>query len=568
MVTLWGSKQNGEQGEDDSSQNRPGSSDGDHPRPTTNSRRHPEPDERTRLLPPPGQGGYLSPDDPAVRRPLPYIPTRILTSSKVSPYNLWSVRALRYLTVLFLIITFLWWVLSFISIFVSPPHMHSRGSGYFDVSYALLTLGNLLVALLFFSTPSTAMSILGMVVSLVLLVDTIVILAVSPIRGEEGWVGIASVIWAAVMGFYTVITNKTVRWGKKEEEERLTGREETRRSLREWCAVFTATIIMVVLVIVAILLTATLILRARDASLAPPGQRYWVDGDKYQIHVACVGDQEYDRNGKRLPTILVEGGEEPTEGSGLEDFMYNAHANGTINRYCYWDRPGLAWSDNAPSPHSAGMSVDALSEALAIANENGPWILVSAGIGGIYSRIFSSRHVRDVQGIFLIDPLHEDFLYKVGAPIRGFFLWAWGIISPLGLDRLAGALFKGRTREDRVYGGSSYQNGKYLKAKLQENLVAESLTKSEVMSARNIQTRKTPLVVVSSGIMMKKDKAWEGKQEDLTKITDNLVAYDVVGGAPHEVWRTLGGRTLLERRLGELADLGKKQPWVNSTRSG
>lgn len=541
MVSLWGSKQNGEQGEDESSQPGPGSaSDGENPRPNTRSRHQVDPDERTRLLPPPGQGGYLSPDDPAV-----------------SPYNLWSVRALRYLNVLFLLITFFWWILLFISIFISPPYMHSRGSGFFDVSYALLTMGNLLVALLFFSTPSTPMSILGLVVSIMLLVDMILILAVSRIRAEEGWVGIASVIWAALMSLYSVIANKTVRWGKKEEEERLTGREETRRSLREWCAVFTATVIMVILVAVTILLTATLILRARDASLAPPGKRYAVDGDKYEIHVACVGVQMYDAHGNPLPTILVEGGEEPVEGSGLDDFFYDARKNGTIDRYCYWDRPGLAWSDNAPSPHSAGMSADALSEALAIANENGPWILVSAGVGSIYSRIFSSRHVRDVTGIFLIDGLHEDLLYKIGAPGRGFFLWAWGIISPLGLDRLPGALFAGRTRQDRVYGMSSYQGGKYIKAKLQENLVADSLTKNEVMSARNIQTPGTPLVVVSSGVMVKKDRTWEKKQQDLTKLTDNLLGWDVVGGAPHEVWKTHEGRRVMEQRLAELVKLRK-----------
>ena len=437
--------------------------------------------------------------------------------------------------------------------------MHSRGSGFFDVSYSLITIGNLLVGLLFFSTPSTPMGILSMVVSLFLLVDVIIIVAVSRIRAEEGWVGIASVIWAALMGLYIALTNKTVSWGKKEEEERLTGREETRRSLREWFAVLLETIFMAVLVAVSILLTATLIIRARDASLSPLGQRYFVDGDKYQVHVACVGDQSYDQNGKPLPTVFVEGGEEPVEGSGLEDFVYNARQNGTIDRYCYWDRPGLAFSDNAPSPHSAGMSIDALSEALAIANENGPWILLAAGIGGIHGRIFSSRHVRDVEGIFLIDAMHEDLLYKIGSPTRGFFLWAWGIISPLGLDRLPGAMLKGRTRQDRVYGASSYQGGKYIKAKLQENLVANSLTKNEVLAARNIQPRHTPIVVVSSRIMTKKDKDWERKQNDLAKITDNLVAWDVVNGAPHEVWRTLEGRTVLEKRLGEL---------MNKTMSG
>lgn len=49
-----------------------------------------QPDERTRLLPaestPSNRAGYLSPDDPAV-----------------SPYNLWSVRFMRYFTVAFLV---------------------------------------------------------------------------------------------------------------------------------------------------------------------------------------------------------------------------------------------------------------------------------------------------------------------------------------------------------------------------------------------------------------------------------------------------------------------------------
>ena len=395
------------------------------------------------------------------------------------------------------------------------------------------------------------MGVLSMVLSVLLLVDMIIILAVARIRIEEGWVGIASVVWAAVIGLYNVLTNRTVRWGKGEEEERLTGRRETRRSLRQWCAVFTATFIMSIMIIVTVLLTATLILRARDATLAAPGKRYYVDGDKYQVHLNCVGDQKNDDNGNRLPTVLLEGGDNPIEDS-FEDWVYDAVQNGTIHRYCYWDRPGIAWSDNAPSPHSAGMSATALSEALAIADEPGPWILVSAGIGGIYSRIFSAAHGREIRGILLIDSLHEDLLYKVGNPGRGFVLWARGVISPLGLDRLAGALFKGRTKEDRVFGKSAYQGGKFIKAKLQENLVADSLTKNEVASARNIQQRHVPLVVVSSGIHMGKDEDWNRKQQDLTKVTENLVAWDVVGGAPDEVWTTSKGRKVLEKRLGQL----------------
>merc|ERR1712225_81371 len=167
-MALWGNK-------NDDDPDRPVSQNGDSSSHVVLPRAS-EADERTRLLPPPSQG-YLSPDDPAV-----------------SPYNLWTVRFLRYLTVLFLVVTFLWWVLLLVSIFVSPPKMHSRGSGFFDFSYTTLTTGNLLVALLFFANPSRGMRVLTYVIAFFLLVDMILILAVGRLRQEEGWVGIASVV--------------------------------------------------------------------------------------------------------------------------------------------------------------------------------------------------------------------------------------------------------------------------------------------------------------------------------------------------------------------------------------
>lgn len=157
----------------------------------------------------------------------------------------------------------------------------------------------------------------------------------------------------------------------------------------------------------------------------------------------------------------------------------------------------------------------------------------------------------------LIDPLHEDLLHRIGSPGRGFVLWGWGIISPLGIERLAGAIFKGRSREDRVYGKYAYQNGKFIKAQLQENLVADSLSNNEVVSARNIQSVDTPLVLISSGVRSRTDGEWERKQKDLSGLTQNLVAWDTVNRAPHEVWRTLRGRSIMEKRLGQLVKVAK-----------
>ncbi len=206
------------------------------------------------------------------------------------------------------------------------------------------------------------------------------------------------------------------------------------------------------------------------------------------------------------------------------------------------------------------MCAENLATALAIKGEDGPFILVSAGYGSLVSRIFSARHLRTVKGIMMIDPMHEDLLYRIAGPVIGLRRWGWGVISPLGVRRIIGALFNGRSREDRVYGKDASQGGKYIKAKLQESLVATSLTKSEVSTARTIESPDTPLVVVSSGVKIASDDYWERKQRDLTKITDNLISWDVVNKAPHQVWHTYNGRKLMEKRLGELYKMALDSP--------
>lgn len=94
----------------------------------------------------------------------------------------------------------------------SPPYMHSRGSGFFDFAFTTLSIGYLMAALLFFAVPSSPMSVLGIIISLLLLVDMIIIVAVPRIRAEESWVGIASVVWATFLGLYNVFTNRLVTW--------------------------------------------------------------------------------------------------------------------------------------------------------------------------------------------------------------------------------------------------------------------------------------------------------------------------------------------------------------------
>jgi hypothetical protein len=259
----------------------------------------------------------------------------------VSPYNLWTVRIVRFATVALACITFIWWVLMIVSVFITPPGLHVRGSPFFAFSYASIALLTLIVTLLFFSIPSRLTRVLGIVTAVLLLVDAILILAVPRLRHEELWAGIASVIWALLMVIWSVAVDRTVAWGKAEEEERLTGRPESRRSLLEWSEVLLSTVALFVMAAVVVLTTCTLTIRGLDSSLDPPGERYWVDGDKYQIHLYCHGNKT-DASGGVATTVLLEGGEDPVE-RGLWQFAENAVKNGSIRRFCFADRPGMAW---------------------------------------------------------------------------------------------------------------------------------------------------------------------------------------------------------------------------------
>lgn len=93
---------------------------------------------------------------------------------------------------------------------------------------------------------------------------------------------------------------------------------------------------------------------------------------------------------------------------------------------------------------------------------------------------FASRHSTKVKRLLLIDALPESQLRRVSSPkvlpfgfVESLVLWVW----PLG-----GAIFMARDRQRRMYGRLAYQNGKQIKAKLQENLVAAAFTKIKIKS--------------------------------------------------------------------------------------
>ncbi|KAI5284182.1 hypothetical protein KEM52_003027 [Ascosphaera acerosa] len=477
--------------------------------------------------------------------------------SPVSPYNLRSMRVLHGLTGLLLLATTAWYLLLLVSLFVTLPGMSSRGSGFFPLAWAAHAIATVLVGFVFFAVPSAPLAVCSAAAAFFLLLNALLLLCTPRIRLEEGWAGMASVGAALALAAYLLLQTRSVGRRVRREERRLTGREEARRPLREWLLVALQLAIMAVLVAVPVLTMSTLALRARDASLAPPGTRYWVQRDSMQVHLHCVGDA-----GANVTTVIAEAGEAPA-GAGLAQWLESARRAGRLQRYCTWDRPGVGFSDNAPSPYAAGRSADVLSEALHAAGEDRggrrQYVVVGAGMGGVYGRVFAGRRAAQVRGLLLVDAVGEAMLPRVGGAARGFRLWLRGLFAPLGLDRLPGAIFRGRTRRDRVQGRCAYQGDRFLKAALQENLVANSLTRPDLARADEALDRRLPLAVVAAGREVERDKQWARAQEQLRAVSDNLLSWTVVKGAPHEVWESREGKRVLDEQLRRVLEEGAKQ---------
>jgi hypothetical protein len=87
------------------------------------------------------------------------------------------VRLIRYVTVLFTIISFLWWAVQLVTVFVTPPGLHTRGSGFLAFTFASVAFANLLFTLVFFAVPSRAARILLGFMAVCILLSLLIVTA-------------------------------------------------------------------------------------------------------------------------------------------------------------------------------------------------------------------------------------------------------------------------------------------------------------------------------------------------------------------------------------------------------
>ena len=130
---------------------------------------------------------------------------------------------------------------------------------------------------------------------------------------------------------------------------------------------------------------------------ASPAPGVLVDIGRHKLHIRCVGP-----SGAK-PTVILEAG-----GGGFsKDWFLVQDLLAPRVRTCAYDRAGLGWSDPGPRPRTMRQEVFELHALLEAAGQRGPFVLVGHSIGALLVRLYTEQYGRDVEGMVLVDPLHE-----------------------------------------------------------------------------------------------------------------------------------------------------------------
>lgn len=486
----------------------------------------------------------LSPDDPGV-----------------SPLNVSNVKISKFILNILAFFSTIWFILLLLSDFVSIPGLNNKGRSFLEINFIMISIYSALTTLLFFKIPSQLERTLGYITAGV--IGFVILLLLFFQREEMELIGSLSVLWAFFTIIFTSVSEYLVEKGKIHEEIRLTGRVETRKTLTEWLIIFLRNVFKTFLLAYVVLIALNVLLHVFDVLRVKPwGDKIYVEENNFRLHLSCYGDVSSNESSSQ-PILLLESGHNSNE--EFSEWVEELYHLNKVDRYCIYDRPGYGFSDSSPSPVSISIVSELLAEALRSKKIGGPFLLIGYDIGGLYSTVFASHNTAQVESILLVDSWHEDLLLKDPnsrakkdetslppgidsmSPLAGFKLWLRGIFSPLGLSAQGSWIFKHRGSKDRIYGRNMYTQGKYLRARLQEQISASILSYNEVVSAKSSLVD-IPISIVSSDYVIKKSLNWGNWQRELTKISSVTNEWKIVDGS-HEIWKSPKGRDELQNVL-------------------
>ena len=122
-------------------------------------------------------------------------------------------------------------------------------------------------------------------------------------------------------------------------------------------------------------------------------------------------------SGSGSPTVVFES---PSGGAGWAWWAVQPKV-AAKTRACSYDRAGFGFSDASPRAADAANAVDDLHALLKAAGIAPPYVLVGNSFGGAAVQMFAWAHPDEVQGLVLVEPMHEDEMLRPDALTHGRF---------------------------------------------------------------------------------------------------------------------------------------------------
>ncbi len=128
-----------------------------------------------------------------------------------------------------------------------------------------------------------------------------------------------------------------------------------------------------------------------DERLPPPGRM--IDIGTHKLHINCSGLGQ--------PTIILE------PGAGIHG--WSAYWNAVkerlpVNvRVCSYDRAGMGWSEQGPTPRNAKVIADELSKLLEESGESAPYLIVGHSFGGTIALSFLEKNSASAVGFVAVE---------------------------------------------------------------------------------------------------------------------------------------------------------------------
>ncbi|MBP6869270.1 alpha/beta hydrolase [Candidatus Babeliales bacterium] len=164
--------------------------------------------------------------------------------------------------------------------------------------------------------------------------------------------------------------------------------------------------------------------RTMDKQNFPPIGRM-IDVGGYKLHVIDKGQGG--------PTVVVD------PGCGCNSLTWGLiyPEIAKLTRVIVIDRAGYAWSDASPLARTSENVVQEMHTLLKNAGIPAPYILVGHSFGGGNVRLFASKYPDEVEGVILVDSVHEDQREKIPSyKIKPELSWKKYIEQSLGLRPL------------------------------------------------------------------------------------------------------------------------------------